>query len=260
MSKRILYEFPHSHFCEKARWALDYKGLAFQRVSLLPPWHILRTRRYGKRTSVPLLLDGPKAVQGSAEIIDYLDRAYDGRPLTPAALAERDRAVVFAREKSIDKDLGVPLRSFFYYYGLTYRGFIAQAFLQNSPGWQRPLFLLQYPIFAALIKKSYCPDQETADRAGETLLRNMDALAKELKGKSYLYGDSFSRLDLTAGSLLSFVALPLELPVIWPELPADDFLRGWHRRLAAHEICDWVRGIYQRHRLSPNARQETDHA
>jgi glutathione S-transferase len=256
MQKRLLYEFPHSHFCEKARWALDYKGLDFRRVPLLPPWHMLVTRRYGKRSSVPLLLDGGRAVQGSAEIIDYLETRYPERALVPAGLSEAERKSLFTREKKIDRDLGVPLRAFFYYYSLHHRPFIAQAFLQNSPFWQRPLFHLQYPVVAALIKRSYCPDQASADQAGEATLRNLDALALELNGKEYLHGDTFSRLDLAAASLLSFVALPPELPVVWPELPDDLFLRGWHQRLSDHPVSHWVRSLYQKHRRPALSGQE----
>lgn len=32
-----LLEFPHSHYCEKARWALDFKNISYQRVALITP-------------------------------------------------------------------------------------------------------------------------------------------------------------------------------------------------------------------------------
>ena len=37
-----LYQFPLSHFCEKARWALDYKSIAYRPVNLLPGFHTMR--------------------------------------------------------------------------------------------------------------------------------------------------------------------------------------------------------------------------
>ena len=36
MTERILYQFPISHYCEKARWQLDHKGLAYRTRNLLP--------------------------------------------------------------------------------------------------------------------------------------------------------------------------------------------------------------------------------
>lgn len=35
-----LYQFTFSHYCEKARWALEYKGIAYQPVNLLPGSHL----------------------------------------------------------------------------------------------------------------------------------------------------------------------------------------------------------------------------
>ena len=36
-----LLVFPHSHFCEKARWALDFKGIPFEPVAVMPGLHLL---------------------------------------------------------------------------------------------------------------------------------------------------------------------------------------------------------------------------
>ena len=163
MAKRILYEFPQSHFCEKARWALDYKGLEFRRVALLPPWHILTTKRFGKQSSVPLLLDGEKPVQGSGKIISYLDEVYPASLLTKG-----DNAESMKKEKYLDNEIGVPLRAVFYYYSLKYKDFVTAAFVQSSPRWQQVLFKLQYPIVARVIKNSYCPTEESALQAGKS--------------------------------------------------------------------------------------------
>ena len=80
-----LLEFPHSHYCEKARWALDYKGIPFERVALLPGFHMRTVRRYAPKTSVPVMLSDSDVVQGSSEIIDYLDEHFPEPQLTPQA-------------------------------------------------------------------------------------------------------------------------------------------------------------------------------
>jgi glutathione S-transferase len=38
--KLELHQFPSSHFNEKARWALDYKGLEHSRLNYLPGPHM----------------------------------------------------------------------------------------------------------------------------------------------------------------------------------------------------------------------------
>jgi hypothetical protein len=50
-----LYTFNISHFSEKARWALDYEGIAYEERVLLPGPHQLVTRRIARRTHVPVL-------------------------------------------------------------------------------------------------------------------------------------------------------------------------------------------------------------
>ena len=45
---RILYQFPLSHFCEKARWMLDYKELEYVAQNLMPGAHRARGCRSGK--------------------------------------------------------------------------------------------------------------------------------------------------------------------------------------------------------------------
>ena len=56
-----LYQFPISHYCEKIRWALEYKGLEYRKVNLLPGFHIKTTTKLVGKSSVPVLTDGDKA-------------------------------------------------------------------------------------------------------------------------------------------------------------------------------------------------------
>src|SRR6187397_1382247 len=58
-----LYQFEFSHFCEKARWALDYKGLAHERRNLLPGLHARVARKLASNSSLPILVDNGAVVQ-----------------------------------------------------------------------------------------------------------------------------------------------------------------------------------------------------
>jgi hypothetical protein len=51
----VLHQFPASHFNEKARWALDWKGLPHRRASYLPGPHAPRIRRLTGQTATPVL-------------------------------------------------------------------------------------------------------------------------------------------------------------------------------------------------------------
>src|SRR5262249_11490909 len=82
-SKPILYQFALSHYCEKVRWALDYKGIDYRIVNFIPGPHLIQTRRLAPQTSVPILVDNGTVIQDSTEILHYLDRTYPEKSLTP---------------------------------------------------------------------------------------------------------------------------------------------------------------------------------
>ena len=58
MTDLVLVTIPFSHYCEKARWALDRAGLAYEERAHLPLAHYLPARRAGGGKTV----EGPKSV------------------------------------------------------------------------------------------------------------------------------------------------------------------------------------------------------
>src|SRR5262245_24602430 len=80
--------FGISHYCEKARWALDWHGIAYDEINWPPGVHIVLAKSCGaKQTSLPILLDGRRVIQGSGAIIDWADRHNAG----PGSTAHRSR-------------------------------------------------------------------------------------------------------------------------------------------------------------------------
>lgn len=86
--KPKLVTFAASHFCEKARWALDWHGISYEEVGWPPGLHQILAKRAGARaTTVPMVLEADNVIQGSGNIIDWAekkDRNQD-RSLTPKA-------------------------------------------------------------------------------------------------------------------------------------------------------------------------------
>ena len=79
----LLYQFALSHYCEKARWALDIKGVPYQLINLIPGPHLFTTKKLAKQSSVPILSHQGKIIQDSTNIIDYLDEKFPSKPLNP---------------------------------------------------------------------------------------------------------------------------------------------------------------------------------
>jgi glutathione S-transferase len=60
---RVLYQFPISHYCEKIRWAMDYKGLDYTLKNLVPGLHLRTTKKIAPKTYLPILMDQGEQVQ-----------------------------------------------------------------------------------------------------------------------------------------------------------------------------------------------------
>ncbi|MGH8177498.1 MAG: glutathione S-transferase N-terminal domain-containing protein [Steroidobacter sp.] len=69
-----LYVFRFSHFSEKVRWALDFKGIPYTPRHLLPGFHMRTARNLAPRSGVPILKVDDVVIQDSTEIINFLER------------------------------------------------------------------------------------------------------------------------------------------------------------------------------------------
>jgi glutathione S-transferase len=100
MDTPLLWHIPLSHYNEKVRWALDYKGIAHQR-RVLGPDYLIRVWRATSQGKLPVLwLDG-RAIADSTRIIAALEEHYPEPPLYPRDAAMRQRAL------ALEDDLGV---------------------------------------------------------------------------------------------------------------------------------------------------------
>jgi glutathione S-transferase len=241
-----LLEFPHSHYCEKARWALDYKGIPFEAMAIMPGFHMITVRRYAPKTSVPVLLNGKEVVQGSSEIIDYLEQIFPSPLLTP--LDADNRRVCLEIENTMDERLGENLRRVLYNSLLAYPEFICNCFTQPMPRMKQYIFKLFYPILRNKIYKTYVISAAKVEMARLEFDVAMDELEKRLEGKHYLVGNQFTRADLTVASMLSLLVLPPEHPFKWQEIP-DPHIQTIFDDYQDHPVSQWVRKMYRDHRL-----------
>ena len=240
-----LYQFEFSHFCEKARWALDYKRLPHQRKNLLPGLHARVARKLARNSTLPILVDNAMVVQDSTSIITFLDKEYPDRPLTPRDAQEAKEALAW--EEYLDDEIGVPARLWFYYHALPDRDCALRFLLEGAPWYGRPLFALIYPKVRTAMSALMNIHAESARQSEERLLAALDKLDDAVRGRSFLVGDRFSRADLTACALLRrHCAAGKPSAESAAAVPATVFaLRDAHR---ARPFVSWVRETYRRHR------------
>lgn len=240
-----LLEFPHSHFCEKARWALDYKGLPFEPVAILPGFHVKTVRRYAPGTSVPVLVSNGDAIQGSGAIIDFLDDHYPDFPLTPEdkEMGRRSREI----EVAMDDRLGRPIRQILYYWLLDHPGFIRHCFAHSLPAHKQFVFRVTYPVLRKMIYRNYVISAEKVRDSRRGFAQTLTELAETLADRNFLVGDQFSRADLTVAALLCLLVLPPEHPLPWLDIP-DTRTRQFIAEYEDHPVSHWVRDMYRFHR------------
>src|SRR5262245_54204761 len=99
-----LIVIPISHYCEKARWALERAGIEYDEERHLQLFHHWYAKRAGGSFTTPVLvLPEGRAIGQSSEILQWVDESLDDdRKLYPAAHATRVRAV----ERWLDTTLG----------------------------------------------------------------------------------------------------------------------------------------------------------
>ena len=196
----LLYQFAGSPYCEKARWALDYKGVNYQTVNLVPGRHAKITQKIAKNSSVPILVDDDQVVQGSAEIISYLEKSKRHPPLTPTN--SQDASMAHEWERYLDRNLGVSLRVIFYHFAFSDRALVTEFLLRGTRLRDRIGYFFTFPGLRRQMKKSMGINAEAAEAARQQLIVSFDRLDERLAGHKYLAGPQFSRADLTASALL----------------------------------------------------------
>ena len=195
-----LYDFTFSHYSEKARWALDFKGVPYRPRHLLPGFHMRTTRRLAPRSSVPILKTDDAVIQGSTEIIDFLEQTFPQRSLTPSDPQAAHSALEW--EKYLDVEIGVTLRLWFYHHALPDRD-RALKFLCAQTSWlQRSLFAFAFTSIRGKMTQLMNINAENASSAERRFALAFDRLDQALERGPFLAGNSFSRADLSACALL----------------------------------------------------------
>jgi glutathione S-transferase len=249
MTKPVLYIFAISHYCEKARWALEYLEIDFALVHLAPGPHVSFARKLGaQRSALPILQAGDQIVQGSAAIISWAEASMPGaeKQLSPGPSRED---ACNALEQRLDDVLGVHVRRYFY-----------SETLVDHPQTVRRIFtkdltLLHKALVTAAWGKIRKKMIRLMDLGAEQRLDSRRIVEKELDwldgllsdGRRFLVGSAFSRADVAAASLLAPLALPAEHPtytdITAPPLIAAD-LEQWKDRPS----LKWARDMYASYR------------
>jgi glutathione S-transferase len=246
MSERpVLWQFTASHFNEKARWALDWKGIAYERRSLLPALHVARVLLLSGQRSVPVLVLGGQTVADSSRIIETLERLYPGPPLYPADARERERAREL--EEFFDEELGPHVRRALFHEILGDADYVCALFTQDAGSFARRFYRAIFPAVRAIMKLDMRIDATRAAASRAKVVAALDRIEREVGASGYLVGDRFTVADLSAVALFVPLVQPPEFPYAWPAGLPERAAR-WRAELAPRPGFRWVQETYRRHR------------
>lgn len=248
MSTPMLYIFAISHYCEKARWALDYLNIDYETGYLPPGIHRRIASRLGApRSSLPILAVDGQVVQGSAEIVAWADdtASTDAMCLTP----DHARKQCLKIEKRLDEIAGVHIRRYYYSEALVeYPETVRPIFTKDLAAKDRMLTEASWNVVRERMIElmDLGPEQgRDSKHIVDGELRWIDEMLSD--GRRFLVADQFTRADVAAASLLAPLAMPKEhrayanltLP---PHMTAD--VERWTNRPS----LQWVREVYARYR------------
>jgi glutathione S-transferase len=247
LSAIVLHQFQFSHYNEKARWALDYKGVAYEKHSLLPGFHIPAMLWLSGQRQLPVLEANGQVIAGSGAIIAHLEETQPEPPLHPSEPRDRRRALEIARW--FDEELGPAIRRAFFFDLLAEDG-AARVFTLGRTDATALLFHALFPLTRAIFRQDMEINAEAVVAARRVTEEGFERVVREVGPGGYLVGNRFSVADLTAAALLSPAVMPPEFPITLPE-PRPRALVEWNERWAAHPGGQWVLDIYRRHRRAP---------
>jgi glutathione S-transferase len=222
MAKLRLITLGPSHYCEKARWALDRAKANYVEERHAPMLHFFATARYaklipregesrwgnGSGRTLPILVTPHGVLRDSKVIIKHIDAwIEEPRRLRPHGRENEADAL----EQKFDETLGTQTRRWAYSWLLDDHERFVDVLGAGLGPFESLLFRKLAPRIRVAMKKAFRIDEGTRTRALERIvavMNDVDAILAD--GRPFLLGDRFTSADLTFASLSAPALLPDE--------------------------------------------------
>lgn len=250
-----------SHYCEKARWALDRAGLDYVEEDHAPLLHWLANLRAGAKRTVPVLVTPRGVLRESSEIVRFADEALPpGERLFPAE--PQARAEVETWVDLFDRSLGPATRRGVYFLVLPETERARGLLMSTGPVWERRVTRALFPAIRALMVRGMKVTPEASARSIARVEEIFEKVGERLAdGRRYLVGDRFTAADLTFASLAAPVVIPPQYGFPFPplaEMPAK--VQAWVERTRATAAGRFTLRLYAEDRPPVRAQGRSDMA
>lgn len=214
-----LYQFELSHYAEKVRLILDYKGLSYKKIEVTPGIGQLEIYRLSGQRQVPVLKDGGRVIADSTAIAKYLDQQYPGRPLFPKDPKQRGLCLLI--EEWADESLGLLSRKALVG-ALSQNQSLRNSVLPNDmPPLIKNLIGSVSNELLGILGAGIGVGSEAVTAAKVALRQDLEALTLLLQDSPYLVGDQPTLADFAVAGLTMYIKFP-----VGPYLDLPDSLKG----------------------------------
>jgi glutathione S-transferase len=244
-----LITIPISHYCEKARWALERAGISYREERHVQGIHRLASRRAGGKGTVPVLVTPDGVLGESEDILAWVDEHTPPRHrLFPSE--PRGRSEVERLSQRFDDELGPRGRRLMYVHMLGHRKLMLRFNNEGVPRWEGAALRYGWPLAVRFVRRELDirPGIEIEDE--DAVWREFDFVAELLAdGRAYLCGERFGAADLTFAALSAAVivpsiyGVPLPMPEMLPQHTAALVVRA-----REHPAGRYALGLFAEHR------------
>ncbi|MEW5850768.1 MAG: glutathione S-transferase family protein [Myxococcota bacterium] len=234
MSTRArLITIPISHYCEKARWALDFHHFPYDEEAHFPGFHFRATFGVGAKRTVPVLVTQDGVFADSTDILTYVDRAASSSSsrLYPEDAAKRK--AVEELEDFFDEKYGPHTRRLAYFHVLPQFRRLSGYMARGTPAYEAPIVSVVGPALVFAMKRSLAIDAAGAQRSRQKIEEAFRRVEERLaRGTRYLTGDTFTAADLTFAALSTPLTFPAEAGAPLPKM--EELPSAFREDLAAY--------------------------
>lgn len=220
MTDMKLITIPFSHYCEKARWALELGQFDFEEEGHLPLLHYPYLKRYRAGNSVPVLITEKAVIRDSTFIVRYLSGREDcAFNFYPGDIVQH--TLIQELEDTFDKMLGPHSRRWFYYYALQNPHMIIDSLQNSVPPLEVKILTKQFKLWARAIGNGLKITPDSAERSLQkvrAVFNQVESLLAD--GRAFLSGDTFSAADISFAALGAPVVVPANYGFPMPPLDA----------------------------------------
>ncbi len=200
-----LYQFELSQFSEKVRLVLDYKGLAYRKIEVVPGVGQLELFRMSGQTRVPVLKDGNTVIADSTSIALYLDGLYPDRPIIPTNPQQKANCLLL--EQWADDAIGTKGRKILLE-GLKNSNLRTSILPTGTPDLLKNLIgsIPREALDVLALGVGLTPEAIRAAKA--EMHRSLESVCLLLAQNPYLTGDTPTLADLTIAGLSLVLKIP----------------------------------------------------